>query len=41
MGENCGGNFKYTASGVKSCVDCLRPHVRENYDQINDALRKK
>ena len=26
LGPNCGGDFKYLESGVKSCVDCARPH---------------
>lgn len=34
LGENCGGNFRYTASGVKDCQNCLRPHHRENYETI-------
>ena len=38
LGDKCGGNFKYTESGVKSCVDCLRPHIRENYKEITGQL---
>lgn len=34
LGENCGGNFCYTESGIKDCSGCLRPHRRENYDGI-------
>jgi Zn-finger protein len=34
LGDKCGGNFHYTEKGVKSCKDCLRPHIRENYDEI-------
>lgn len=35
LGDRCGGDFVYTDSGIKSCVNCLRPHIRENYDEIN------
>ena len=34
LGEDCGGNFCYTAAGVKSCVNCSFPHRRENYDAL-------
>ncbi len=34
LGENCGGNFRYTEDGIKDCTDCLRPHRRENYGSI-------
>ena len=34
LGENCGGNFTYTESGIKDCSACLRPHRRENYEDI-------
>ncbi len=34
LGESCGGNFRYTGSGVKSCEDCAFPHRRENYDKV-------
>ena len=34
LGDRCGGNFRYTETGKKSCVDCDFPHRRENYDAI-------
>ena len=34
LGDRCGGNFQYTAQGIKDCSGCLRPHKRENYDGI-------
>ncbi|MCR5195884.1 MAG: cysteine-rich small domain-containing protein [Pseudobutyrivibrio sp.] len=40
LGDKCGGNFTYTESGIKSCVNCLRPHVRDNYDDINAQFSK-
>ncbi|MDL2273959.1 cysteine-rich small domain-containing protein [Oscillospiraceae bacterium OttesenSCG-928-G22] len=33
LGENCGGNFAFTA-GVKECSGCLVPHKRKNYGYI-------
>ena len=34
LGDQCGGNFTYTENGYKDCSGCLRPHRRENYDEI-------
>ncbi len=34
LGERCGGNYHYTERGVKSCVNCSFPHVREHYDAV-------
>ena len=48
LGENCGGNFTYTASGIKDCSGCLIPHSASGYDyilskfpQIAELARKK
>jgi Zn-finger protein len=35
-GDDCGGRFTYTQSGVKSCMDCTVPHDLENYGYITD-----
>ena len=29
LGEECGGNFTYTAHGKKSCIGCILPHLRD------------
>ncbi|MGN0792613.1 MAG: cysteine-rich small domain-containing protein [Christensenellales bacterium] len=34
LGESCGGDYKYTDSGVKDCSNCAIPHRAENYDYI-------
>ena len=34
LGDKCGGNFTYTEQGIKDCSGCLRPHRKENYDNI-------
>ena len=38
LGENCGGNFRYTERGIKDCSGCLRPHKRENYASIQKQM---
>ena len=41
LGPACGGNFKYTEKGVKSCLACSYPHKAENYDEITFRLAGK
>lgn len=40
LGDQCGGNFQYTETGIKDCSGCLRPHKRENYDSICAQMGK-
>ena len=40
LGDQCGGNYTYTAKGFKDCSNCLRPHQRENYSGICDQLQR-
>lgn len=34
LGEGCGGNFRYTESGVKDCSACLLPHTEAGYEHV-------
>lgn len=34
LGDRCGGCFQYLGNGIKDCSACVRPHMRENYDEI-------
>ncbi len=38
LGDNCGGNFSYTQDGIKDCSNCLRPHRRENFQDIQKQM---
>ncbi len=38
LGDKCGGNFSYTAKGVKNCKECNIPHKKQNYDLIMDKM---
>ena len=40
LGGDCGGNFTYTASGVKDCSDCLLPHQPGGFDYIISSFPK-
>ncbi len=49
LGEDCGGDFSYTASGIKDCSACTRLHdgdggaelVRASFDQLAKLARRK
>ncbi len=38
LGDQCGGNFSYTESGIKDCSGCLVPHKRENYGLMMEKM---
>lgn len=40
LGENCGGNFRYTEKGIKDCSGCVRPHRRGNYGNICEKMNE-
>lgn len=40
LGDACGGNFSYTKSGIKSCMNCNYPHQKKNYDEIQSRLKE-
>lgn len=40
LGDQCGGNFRYNAKGIKDCTLCLRPHCREKYPEIISKLHE-
>ncbi|MCI6153267.1 cysteine-rich small domain-containing protein [Fusobacterium perfoetens] len=41
LGENCGGNFKYTEQGIKDCSNCILPHIKGiGYEHIQKNIKK-
>ena len=34
LGEHCDGDYTFSESGKKSCVNCTFPHQRENYEAV-------
>ena len=38
--DNCGGDFVYLESGVKSCVNCTKPHDRNGYEHVMRKLKQ-
>jgi Zn-finger protein len=39
LGEQCGGDFMYTANGLKDCSHCVLPHDPDKYGTITERLR--
>lgn len=39
LGENCGGNFTFTDSGIKDCSRCLVPHSPGGYEHVIGRLQ--
>ena len=39
LGADCGGNCRYTENGIKDCSFCVRPHIRDNYDEIIGSMK--
>ncbi|HXK75961.1 MAG TPA: cysteine-rich small domain-containing protein [Bacteroidaceae bacterium] len=37
LGDQCGGNFKYT-NGFKDCSDCLLPHTKKAYEHVMSKM---
>ena len=40
LGEACGGNFRYTADGIKDCSACLLPHQDSGYARILEGCQR-
>jgi Zn-finger protein len=38
LGKDCGGDFTYTATGIKDCSNCLIPHSPQGYDYIMSKM---
>lgn len=39
LGKECGGNFKYTAGGVKDCSNCILPHIKDiGYEHVQKKM---
>lgn len=38
--DRCGGNFRYTESGIKDCSQCGLPHKRKNYGYIMERFKE-
>lgn len=39
LGSECGGNFEYLPSGIKSCMNCNRPHDPSRWQEMMDMMK--
>jgi Zn-finger protein len=39
LGPDCGGNFEYLLSGIKSCMNCNRPHDPKRWDEMMGMMK--
>lgn len=40
LGRECGGNYRYTANGIKDCTNCSFPHRKDNYGEVTGKFKK-
>ncbi|MDO5136571.1 MAG: cysteine-rich small domain-containing protein [Eubacteriales bacterium] len=40
LGEDCGGNFRYTDKGIKDCTGCQLPHKRRSYGYVTGKYQE-
>ena len=38
LGEDCGGNYKWSEKGVKNCSNCNIPHTEHGYEHIRNKI---
>lgn len=38
LGEECGGNFKYSENGFKDCSGCLVTHGPNSFDHVMSKM---
>lgn len=39
LGPDCGGNFEYLPSGIKSCLNCNRPHDPKRWNEMMGMMK--
>ncbi|MCM1467844.1 MAG: cysteine-rich small domain-containing protein [Alistipes sp.] len=39
LGKECGGDFEYTKNGIKSCMNCTKPHGKDGYEHIMGKMK--
>lgn len=40
LGNQCGGNFVYLENGIKSCMNCIKPHDSQGYDHVMQHMKQ-
>lgn len=40
LGDACGGDFVYLESGIKSCINCNKPHCVNGYEHVMSHMKE-
>lgn len=40
LGDACGGDFVYLESGIKSCMNCTKPHDKNGYEHVMGKMKQ-
>lgn len=40
LGNQCGGNFRFTERGIKDCSKCTLPHQRKNFGYVTSKFQE-
>lgn len=38
--DQCGGNYAYLENGIKSCMNCTKPHTRDAYEHVSSHMKE-
>lgn len=39
LGDRCGGDFVYLENGIKSCMNCTKPHDKNGYEHVMNKMK--
>lgn len=39
LGDRCGGDFVYLENGIKSCMNCTKPHDKDGYEHVMGKMK--
>ncbi len=40
LGDACGGDFVYLENGIKSCMNCTKPHDKNGYEHVMGKMKR-
>ncbi|MDD6571883.1 MAG: cysteine-rich small domain-containing protein [Thermoflexaceae bacterium] len=40
LGDRCGGDYVYLENGIKSCVNCVKPHDARGYEHVKRHMKE-
>jgi len=40
LGDACDGDFVYLENGIKSCINCTKPHDKNGYEHVMGKMKQ-